>query len=32
MTLLEALGPVLAWRLDRFARRGTLAGDTKGEG
>jgi hypothetical protein len=30
MTLLEALSPILAWRLDHFGRRGTLAGDTKG--
>jgi hypothetical protein len=32
MTLLEAPSPVLARSLGHFIRRGTLAGDTKGEG
>ena len=31
MTLLEALSPILARRLDGFIRRRTLAGDTKGQ-
>jgi hypothetical protein len=31
MTLLEGLSLVLARRLNRFIRRGTLAGDTTGE-